>query len=518
MSKKSSKKSGAAAASKIKPDLRSSRAFTEWVRKAAGIDIKIASKAVCPGHTSPWEIFRTIFGKRPSLALVLGGRGTGKSYLSALDTHLTSLKCPGHGTRILGGSRSQSEQIYRALQEFAGQWPEGKEEDGVEKLTRAEATYVNGSEVAVLACSPTCVRGPHVPTLKLDEVDEIKEEHFEAAMGMCMNRRGSKASAVMTSTWHRHGGLMSRLVDRALGGEFPLYTMCIFEVLERCPTSRSGKSLEKCPDCPLFKYCHEVPEGVLPKAKRSNGHYGIDALIQKLRTTSTRTFESDYLCRGPKADGVWFPGFSHDTHVTESAEYDPALPVHISIDSGVFTGAVFFQITRDHTGDGSSEEVHVFADYLHEGGTAESNAQAILEIARQRCGGRMDRISTDSAGGSRNPVGPTVIAEYERMGLRRLDRWPVGSVADGLSLVESFVQPAEGPPKLLVHPRCQPTIRAFQSYRRAKRGGQWQDYPEDPQHPHEELVDSIRGGLRLMYPEGRTRPTSLHRVPAGKVF
>ncbi len=518
MSKKAGKKRGAAEAPKIKPDLRSSSAFSKWLREATGIDIKIASTAICPGHTSPWTIFRALFKGRPSLALVLGGRGTGKSYLSALDTHLTSLISPGYGTRVLGGSRSQSEQIYRALQEFAGQWPAEKEKEAVEKLTKAEATYVNGSEVTVLAASSTSVRGPHVPTLKLDEVDEIKEEHFEAAMGMCMNRRGSKASAIMTSTWHRHGGLMSQLVDRARDGEFPLYTMCAFEVLERCPDSRSGELYEKCPDCPLVKYCRDVPEGVAPKAKRSNGHYAIDSLIQKLRTTSTRTFESDYLCRGPKADGVWFPGFAHETHVTESAEYDPALPVNIAIDSGVFTGAVFLQVTRDHKGDGSGEKVHVFADYLHEGGTAELNAWAIREVARQHCGGRIDRISTDPAGGSRNPVGPTVIAEYERAGLRPLERWPIGSVADGLSLVESFVQPAEGPPRLLIHPRCEATIRAMQSYRRAKRAGQWQDYPEDPQHPNEELVDSLRGGLRLIYPEGRVRPTTLPRISARQVF
>ncbi len=516
MPKKPSKKTGGSAPRKSTPDMRSSTAFSRWVREAAGIEIKIASKAVCPGHTSPWDIFRAIFKERPPLALVLGGRGTGKSYLSALDTHLTSLYRPGHGARVLGGSRSQSEQIYRALQEFAAQWPKEKDTP-VKKLGKLEAAYANGSEVSILAASSTSVRGPHVPSLKLDEVDEIKEEHFEAAMGMCMNRRGSKASAIMTSTWHRQGGQMSRLIERAAAGDFPLYTMCIFEVLERCPASRSGKFLEKCPDCPLFKYCHDVPEGVAPKAKRSNGHYGIDALIQKLRTTSTRTFESDYLCRGPKADGVWFPGFSADTHVRDEAEYDPALPVHTAIDSGVFTGAVFFQVTRDHRGDGS-EKIHVFADYMNEGGTAESNAQAILGVARQQCNGRIDRISTDPAGGSRNPVGPTVIAEYERAGLRQLERWPIGSVADGLSLVESFVQPAEGPPQLLVHPRCVATISALQSYRRAKRGGQWQDYPEDPQHPHEELVDSLRGGLRLIYPEGRVRRPSLPRVPFRKVF
>jgi hypothetical protein len=311
---------------------------------------------------------------------------------------------------------------------------------------------------------------------------------------------------------------MSRLIDQAGRNEFPLFTMCIFEVLETCSAKRSGKNLERCPACPLVKYCHDVPKGEKPKAKRSSGHYSIDALIQKLKTTSTRTFEADYLCRGPKAEGVWFPKFSHETHVSERAEYDPALPVHIAIDSGVFTGAVFFQVTPDHKGDGSGEEVHVFADYLNEGETAEANAQAIIEIAGRLCNGRRDRISTDPAGGARNAIGPTVIAEYERAGLRPLERWPIGPVADGMALLESFAQPAEGSSKLLMHPRCTRLIEAFQSYRRAKRGGQWQDYPEDPQHPHEDLLDPLRGGLRLLYPEGRARPPALRRMAARKVM
>ncbi|HEY2158934.1 MAG TPA: hypothetical protein VGH33_25110 [Isosphaeraceae bacterium] len=514
-------------APRILPQLASPKAFTDWLSRQIGIDVKLPTTAVCPGHTSPWDIFLAIFKDRPQLALVHGGRGTGKTYLSALDTHLTSLKCPGHGTRVLGGSLAQSEQIYRALREFVGLWPEDKDPKPIKSLRKGEAVYKNGSEVAVLAASSTSVRGPHVPSLKLDEVDEIPEEHFEAAMGMCMNRRkgrgsrkgsNSRASIVMTSTCHRRGGLMSRLIEQGEAGEFPLYTMCIFEVLEKCSPKRSGKHLEKCPDCPLVKYCHDVPEGATPKAKRSDGHYSIDALIQKLRAVSTRTFESDYLCRAPKAEGVWFPTFSAEANVSERAEYDPALPVHVAIDSGVTTGAVFFQVTPDHRGDGSSEYVHVFADYVREGGTAEANGQAILDVARILCKGRIDRVSTDPAGGARNPVGPTVIAEYERAGLRPLERWPIGPVADGLSLIESFVQPAEGPSRLLVHPRCKATIQAFQSYRRAKRGGQWQDYPEDPQHPHEDLLDPLRGGLRLLYPEGRARPPALRRIAARKVM
>jgi hypothetical protein len=487
------------------------------VRHLTGVEI--ARRKVCRGHHAPWEYFRDLYLDPPALALVLGPRGGGKSFLSALDTHLRSRSTPGFGTRILGGSRAQSAQVHEALRDLVVRGLDG---DAVEKLTKEGATYANGSEVSILSASSTSVRGPHVPSLKLDEVDEIAPEIREAAMGMCMNRRGARASVVMTSTWHRVGGPMSELMDRAHAGEFPMYHFCTFDVLERCPEERSGPDLEKCPACPLMPWCHEDrdldPLG-RPKAKRAGGHYGIDALIQKVQATSLRTFEADYLCKGPKADGLWFPGFDEAQGVdAERAEYDPALPVHVAVDPGVFTGAVFYQLARAPGAAGPAEEVRVFADYLAEDVPAEQNAQAIVELARVRCQGRMDAVWYDPAGGSKTPIGPTVLGEFERGGLRGMRPWPRGRVADGLALVESFVQPADGRTRLLLHPRCKATLQAVRHYRRAKRGGQWQDYPEDPQHPHEDLMDALRGGLRALFPEGRRPQAEMRRVPARRVF
>lgn len=509
-----------------RPDPGDPETLLRWVEDYTGV--RIAVQKVCLEHTCPWDYFKEIYFERPQLALVLGPRGGGKSFLSALNTHVTSRWNAKHGTRILGGSRSQSEQIYRALREavYEGAGEKGSDAETIAKLLKGEAIYQNGSDVAILAASSKSVRGPHVPSLKLDEVDEIAPDLREAAVGMCMNRHGSSASVVMTSTWHRVNGPMADLMDRARSEEFPLYTFCAFEVLEKCPESRSGPwvggeaGYAKCPACPLKPWCHSERDrnGGRPLAKLSDGHYAIDALIQKVRSVSARTFESDYLCKGPRSEGLWFPKFDVATHVNTRAEYDRDLPVHVAVDSGVFTGAVFFQVARGQTPSGAVEEVRVFADYLTEGLSAEQNARAILETARTRCLGRMDNLSTDPAGGSRNPVGPTVIAEYERVGLRPLRRWPVGSVSDGLSLIESFVNPADGRSRLVVHPRCEVTIRSMQNYRRAKRGGQMQDYPADPQHPHEDVVDALRGGLRDCFPNGRCPQPNLARVPARQVF
>lgn len=471
--------------------------------------MKVATLPVCPGHSAPIEFLTAWVQDRPPVSLVHGPRGGGKSYLAAVATHIDSIRYDRHGTRILGGSLAQSEQVYHALRDFHSI-------RGVASpctaITATRATYRTGSEVSVLAASRTSVRGPHVATLRLDEVDEIDPDIREAAFGMCMRLHGVPASVSLTSTWHRVGGPMSDLVDRGRAGEFPTFSFCAFEVLERCPEERSGPDLENCPACPIVKWCHDG--GPVPKAKRADGHYAIDSLIQKTQALSLRVFESDYLCLGPRAAGLWFVNFS-TANVTEKAEYDPRLPVHLAIDSGVFTGAVFFQVREVLSG---RWEAVVFAEYLVEGQTAETAAKSLVSLSEQRCQGQIHVISTDPAGSARNAVGPAVVAEYERVfGRGRVRHWPIRPVADSLALLESFVSAADGTRGLSIHPRCKALIRAFENYRRAKRQSQWQDYPEDPNHPHEDLIDALRGGLGERFPEGRKPEPKLRKVHAATI-
>src|SRR3954447_12763877 len=89
------------------------RHLITWVEAFTGV--RIAHRAVCPGHAAPADLFCRQVLERPSIALWHGPRGSGKSFLSALDTHVQSRFIRRHGTRILGGSAAQSQQIYDAL-------------------------------------------------------------------------------------------------------------------------------------------------------------------------------------------------------------------------------------------------------------------------------------------------------------------------------------------------------------------------------------------------------------------
>jgi hypothetical protein len=460
------------------------------------------------------------------LALWHGPRGSGKSFLSAVETHLSSRFNPRMSTRILGGSLAQSGQIYQGLNEGIrqGHGCLGTDADAFARLGSRETRYRNGSMVAMLAASSTSVLGPHGASLKLDEVDEIKPDIREQSVGTCKETYGVRGSILMTSTWHRVAGPMAELLAQGQAGAFPCYSYCVFEVLETCPDSRSGIDLENCSSCPLVKWCHSDrdthPSG-LPKAKRSNGHYTIDSLIQKVMAVSARVFESDYLCLRPKVSGTWFTQFDELRHIDAGAEYDPRFPLHVSVDSGVHTGAVWFQLLPRFSG--ASHNVRVIADYYAEGLSAEVNARAIKERTRQLCGDRpwKLRVSTDPAGNARSAIGPTVRGEYERAGLQGdhgLESWGGAKKQEGLQLIEALLESADGTVSLRIHPRCKHLISALQCYARAAVANQWMDYPLDPQHPFEDLIDPLAGGLKLEYPEGRTPPPRLQTVHGARLY
>lgn len=491
--------------------------------------VNLPTEPVCQGHTSPAEIVRMRIDDRPDLSFVHGPRGGGKSFCSAYATHMDSIRYQNHGTKILGGSLAQSGQIYSALRTF-DRFNE-HEASLFSSFTKTQATYgCTNSEVSILAASRTSVRGPHVPTLCLDEVDEIDDDIRQDALGMCMEMNGATASVAMTSTWHRVGGPAGELIESGRAGAFPVYTFCIFDVLQRCSAERSGRATgdsdlyEKCPECPIRKWCHsEVIDG-LPKAKRSSGHSSISTLIQKTKGVGPRVFESDYLCLGPKSAGQWFTGFDEALNVSLDAEYDPNLSVHRSVDSGVHSGAVFVQLV-DVRG---RPRFHVFADYYayDPPGKAFQVGLDLLALGVERCGAMASeaaRFSTDSAGGAANPVGETVLAQYELAGItgrHGIEQWPKfpGSLLNSLALLDAFVCSADGFRGVLIHPRCRHLIDAFKTYKRAKRQGQWIETPEELQHPSSELIDALRGAIAIEFPDSLKPPVNYTQVPSSSIF
>jgi hypothetical protein len=201
--------------------------------------------------------------------------------------------------------------------------------------------------------------------------------------------------------------------------------------------------------------------------------------------------------------------------VSEAAEYDPNFPVHLAIDCGVsrHVGAVWFQVRGL---DPLRRRVTVFGDFHAEGLYSEAAAKAIWARGRELCLGRADTVRLDPASSARTGIGPTAYSEFERVfGPTVLARWPGHRVTDGLDQLEVLLDKG----LLLIHPRCTKLKAAFQNYARRRTGrGDWLDEPADPQHPHEDLMDALRGGVRDRFPEGRVEQPTMHQIQARRMF
>ncbi len=235
------------------------------------------------------------------------------------------------------------------------------------------------------------------------------------------------------------------------------------------------------------------------------------------------------------SDGLWFRRFDAARHVALAAEYDDRIPVHLAIDCGVsrHTAAVWFQVRpschlsvascqQDLSSTGNwqlttgNSAVTVFGDFYAEGLYAEAAAGAIRARGEELpCRGRADTLRLDPALTARTGIGPTAYAEFERVfGPRSLARWPKHRVHDGLEQIEVLLDKG----LLLIHPRCTGLTAAFQNYTRRLTGsGDRLDEPADPLHPHEDLMDALRGGVRDRFPEGRIEQPRLRHIHASRV-
>ncbi|MDE2100503.1 MAG: DNA-packaging protein [Patescibacteria group bacterium] len=225
-------------------------------------------------------------------------------------------------------------------------------------------------------------------------------------------------------------------------------------------------------------------------------------------------------------EGVWFLLFDPARHVTPLAEYDWHLPVYCAIDAGTsrHTAAVFFQ----HQDLGNHRcRINVFGDYYAQDRYSLENAEAIREtvkgftIGQYTKDGRCDTVRLDPASGAKTGVGPAAYNEYERIfGPRFTSYWPQHRVLDGLDQIELLLgTPERGEPELLIHPRCTHLIAAFNGYdRKQLKGGDFETVPRDPNHPHEDLMDALRGGIREVFPSGRKIQPAFRRVKPKDFF
>jgi hypothetical protein len=435
--------------------------------------------------------------------LLLGGRGAGKTRTAAeLVRHWVETGC-ARRVGLIGATaadvRDTMIQGPSGILTIAPPWSMPRFQPSKRRLS-----WPNGAIAICLSSEePERARGLQFDRLWADELCAWSYPQRMWELALLGLRMGIRPQAVITTT-PKPVAVLRRILDQ--------------------PTTRLSR------ETTFANKLHLAPEFIDQiTALYAGSRLGLQELMAEIVETS---------------EAIRFPMFDPSPsgrHITAQAEYIPGLPVKLAIDCGLsrHVGALWFQVRER---DAHRRIISVFADYYAMDKTSEVNALAIRERSRAVCGGRLDAVYLDPASTARSGVGPAARGEFARvLGERITTTWPTHRVLEGLDQVEILLGSSQLPvpssqqdgsstgnwqlatgnsrePDLVIHPRCRFLVQSFQTYRRAERRGEILDVPEDPQHPAEEAIDSLRGAVRVVYPEGRVEQPRLRQVHAGRLY
>lgn len=447
----------------------------QWLRLVLDIDIAADSAPLA----YLWHaLHEPEGGKRDTV--VWACRGGGKTFYAAVATVLDLLLKPGIEVKLLGGSAEQSQRMHAHLARLLERPALQPLIDG--RITDKRARLLSGSVAEILAQSHTSVRGARPQKLRCDEV-ELFDPDVWAAAQLCtrsatLGGRTVHGSVEAFSTCHQPFGLMNALLARSLPPDQPhhgepiLFKWGVVDVLERCPKPRP------CDQCALWPEC-------AGRAKRTRGHITIDDALRMKSRVSAADWASEMLCLQPRRTDCVFPEFDPAAHIQP---FDLPLrepPGHMwlgGMDFGFRAPTVFLWSLHEPGPHGGL--LRVVDEHALSGVILSEHIRAI----RSRPWPIPAWVGIDPAGHQIDgQTGTTNASILKKHGLCCRSR--ASDIDLGLRLIRARLQPAEGPPRLLIHPRCTHLIEAITSYHYLP-GNLTTTHPVKDGHDH--AVDALR--------------------------
>ena len=347
-------------------------------------------------------------------------------------------------TRLLGGSKDQSLLSYQAMKAFRDE-TDPLNSRLVRDIMMSRAEFIGGSEVSILTASMTAVRGPHPQALKLDEVDEIDEDVYDAALSQPTSKHGYKSVLGMFSTNHNIMGQMDKAIANANERGHAVYKYCVWEILASCQDYR-------CSTCPLAELCPGE------QMKTADGYYSVEDFIQKLHTLSMSMLSRDWLCiKVGLGDTVYEQEWDERVHLCSVSLRDA--PVVLSVDFGgvaPFSVGVWQEAPDELGGKGTwirVTELYMCSEGAYDGATRKktvvsiTNAQVIARSLKRPWADKVVEIVPDNSR-------PDSIQEW-REAFPRAKMTIVTKDIDGMiEKVKSGLAPVLGAPKILVNRIC----------------------------------------------------------------
>ena len=370
--------------------------------------------------------------------VIWSGRSGSKTFLyGGLNSWVKSCSKPRYETRILGGSKDQSLLSYEAMKIFRDE-TDPDNSRLIKDILQSRADFVNKSKVSILTASMTAVRGPHPQALLLDEVDEIDNEVYEAALSQPLSKYGHKAVLGMFSTNHNVMGQMDKALANAKDKGHAIYKYCVWEVLESCRDY-------SCSTCKLSSLCPGK------QMKEADGYYTIEDFVGILETLSMSMLSRDWLgIKVGLGDTVYEQEWIDKDYPEGHIVHIPLrqVPVVLHVDFGgvaPFAVGVWQEAPEEFGGKGTW--ILVTELYMQSATESTTNAQVIAKALTMPWAKLVREIIPDNSR-------PDSIQEW-REAFPHAKITIVTKDVDGMiEKVKSALKPVLGKPKILINAMC----------------------------------------------------------------
>jgi hypothetical protein len=172
------KLSGGPSASSKRPETDDE--LHQWLIDAVGVNMPRV--AAHKDTNAPFEWFADLFFGRVTSALVMGSRGSGKSFCAALLNFTLCYWYEEIECMSVGAIEVQAQRVYDHVRSFQDKATDNLGEDLVRESLRSRTTYNNRSKYEIVTSSRSAVNGPHCspsdePVLttngykRIDEID-----------------------------------------------------------------------------------------------------------------------------------------------------------------------------------------------------------------------------------------------------------------------------------------------------------------------------------------------------------
>jgi hypothetical protein len=315
--------------------------------------IDVPRVAVCENHNAPFDLIADLFFQRTDSAILVAGRGGGKTMSSALWQALNMEFFPEVECASVAAVEIQAKRAYQHFKHFQRVGATDK----VEQSLISETVWKSGSKYEILTGSISSVNGPHPQKVHRDEVELMDKKVFQESLQMEKSKVSTEGETIpsqtlITSTRKTSDGLMQQLLDECKEAEtegrkapYKVYIFCIKEVTKNVPNCRVANpelpEQEKCE-------CNQAKNGMLEDGSprtlevicggafsKSQGFMPIEDVTKTFMKSSRHIWEAQQECKRPYIEDITLPEFTREGCGIRNFVVDPANgPIYQGIDFG----------------------------------------------------------------------------------------------------------------------------------------------------------------------------------------